>query len=122
MIILLDFDGTCVKHEYPKIGKDIGAIPVLQKIIQNKHDIILFTMRSGKELNEAISWFDENNIPLFGVNNNPTQYTWTQSPKPYGHIIIDDTCLGIPMISSEEGRPYVDWNSIENMLKEKHII
>ncbi len=25
MIIAIDFDGTCVTHMYPKIGRDIGA-------------------------------------------------------------------------------------------------
>ena len=33
MIIALDFDGTCVKHAYPKIGEDIGAVPVLKEMI-----------------------------------------------------------------------------------------
>lgn len=30
MIFCIDFDDTCVTHEYPNIGKDIGAIPVLK--------------------------------------------------------------------------------------------
>ena len=45
MVIGIDFDGTCVRHEYPEIGKDIGAIPVLKRIIEYGHDIILYTMR-----------------------------------------------------------------------------
>lgn len=25
MIIAVDFDGTCVTHEFPRVGKEIGA-------------------------------------------------------------------------------------------------
>lgn len=46
MVIAVDFDGTCVTHEFPKIGKDIGAIPVLRKLVEKEHQIILYTMRS----------------------------------------------------------------------------
>ena len=54
MYIAVDFDGTCVTHEYPNIGKDIGAVPVLKKLTDSGHKIILNTMRSGKELAAAI--------------------------------------------------------------------
>jgi hydroxymethylpyrimidine pyrophosphatase-like HAD family hydrolase len=47
-IIAIDFDGTCVSHEYPLVGKDIGAIPVLKELMSNGHRLILFTMRSNK--------------------------------------------------------------------------
>jgi hypothetical protein len=62
MIICIDFDGTCVTHEYPEIGKDIGAVPVLKKLIENDHGLILYTMRSddkmyGDVLTQAIKWF-----------------------------------------------------------------
>ena len=49
MIISIDFDGTCVTHEFPLIGKDIGAVPILKKLVQRGHQLILFTMRSDKE-------------------------------------------------------------------------
>lgn len=44
MIIAVDFDGTCVTHEFPKVGRDIGAVPVLRKLVENGHKLILFTM------------------------------------------------------------------------------
>lgn len=47
MYICIDFDGTCVTHEFPSIGKDIGAIPVLKELVKNNHKLILFTMRSN---------------------------------------------------------------------------
>ena len=79
MIIAIDFDGTCVTHEYPKMGKDIGAIPVLKELIKNDHQLILFTMRSGSTLEDALTWFDDNDIDLWSVNLNPEQKSWTDS-------------------------------------------
>ena len=122
MIIAIDFDGTCVSHEYPRIGKDIGAVPVLKKIINNGNNIILYTMRSGKELEEAIEWFENNKIPLYGVNKNPSQSSWTSSPKVYAHMYIDDAALGIALVEPVNARPYVDWEEVEFLLKEKGVI
>ena len=56
-IIGIDFDGTCVTHEFPRIGKDIGAVPVLKELIANGHDLILFTMRS--DIHNPLAWSDE---------------------------------------------------------------
>lgn len=116
MIIALDFDGTVVTHEYPKIGKDVGAVPVLEDLVKNGHQIILYTMRSGEELRQAVSWFEERNIPLFGVNENPTQKGWTSSPKVYAQLYIDDAALGAPLIILGDGRPFVDWVAVRRLL------
>ena len=123
IIICVDFDGTCVTHEYPKVGKDIGAVPILKKLVENGHQLILFTMRSGKELNDAQKWFQENEIELYGVNVNPTQKSWTASPKAYGQLYIDDAALGIPLVigEKESDRPYVDWVKVNEMLKEMKL-
>ena len=109
--IVVDCDGTVVTHEYPIMGKDIGAIPVLKELVQNGHQLILFTMRSGKELTDAVYWFKENNIPLFGIQTNPTQHQWTESPKAYGHLIIDDVAAFAPLKydPSYSTRPFIDW-------------
>ena len=64
MIIAIDFDGTCVKHAYPEIGEDIGAVPVLKEMVKNGHQLILNTMRSGKLLDDAIKWFSDNGMPM----------------------------------------------------------
>ncbi|MGR2462736.1 hypothetical protein ACUX4R_28165, partial [Salmonella enterica] len=81
MIIAVDFDGTCVTHEYPKVGRDIGADACLKRLVAKGHQLILFTMRSGAELEQAKTWFHVRGIPLYGVNTNPSQKTWTESPK-----------------------------------------
>lgn len=118
MIIAVDFDGTCVTHEYPNIGKDIGAIPVLKEFVEQGDKLILYTMRSGVELSEAVNWFHKNEIELFGVNINPTQASWTDSPKVFANVYIDDAALGCPLIYNPNftNRPYVDWNEVKNLL------
>lgn len=144
MEINIDFDGTVVTHEYPLVGKDIGAVPILKKLVENGHNLILFTMRSeirgispvtNKEesggLEDAINWFKENDIPLYGIQTNPTQAKWTSSPKSYAPLMIDDSALGCPLIypkTDEFGnlvaglRPYVDWIKVGELLKQKGLI
>lgn len=115
MIIAIDFDGTCVKHAYPNIGDDIGAVPVLKELVSQGHQLILWTMRSGNELIDAVKWFGDNGISLYYCNSNPTQTNWTQSPKAYAHLYIDDAALGCPLIIKER-RPYVDWVKVRQYL------
>lgn len=124
MIIAVDFDGTCVTHEYPNIGKDIGAVPVLKELVENGHKIILYTMRCDKELKEAVQWFESNDIPLFGINENPTQRKWTKSPKIYAHLYIDDAALGVPLILDESisNRPFVDWKLVKVLLQNTGVL
>jgi len=138
MDICIDFDGTCVSHEFPQIGKDIGAIPVLKELVDAGHNLILFTMRSDRKkkkkvdgetivveenfLVDALKWFEENEIELYGVQKNPKQRFWTSSPKAYGHLYIDDANLGCPLIIPDEGRPYVDWTKVREMLVEKGLL
>jgi hypothetical protein len=120
MEIVIDFDGTVVTHDYPSVGKDIGAIPVLKKLIENNHKLILFTMRCDKELSDAVNWFKESEIKLYGIQKNPQQHIWTSSPKAYGQLIIDDAALGCPLKydTSIHSRPFVDWVKVDAILKE----
>ena len=137
-ILLIDFDGTCVTHEFPNIGKEIGAAPVLKALTENGHQLILFTMRcdhDGKEtldgspsvashgtyLTDAIEWFKKHDIPLYGINENPTQKSWTSSPKPYGEFIIDDIALGIPTLQLN-GKRYVYWWMMITILELEGLI
>lgn len=116
-VVAIDFDGTCVTHDYPYIGSDIGAVPVLRKLVDSGCLLILNTMRSGKTLKEAEQWFKDNNIPLYGVNQNPSQRSWTTSPKVYADLYIDDSALGIPLKTSPTSvRPFVDWVKVEELL------
>ena len=113
--IVLDFDGTVVKHRYPAVGEDVGAVPVLRKLVKNGHRLLLSTMRSSNSegvdtLQPALDWFKERDIPLFGVNENPSQKTWTSSSKVYGNIYIDDAALGAPLKTDDsDAPPFIDW-------------
>lgn len=130
MIIGLDFDGTVVTHEYPKIGRDIGAIPVLKELIANGHQLMLWTMRGNKPqdeintLQDAVDWFKEHEIQLWGINENPDQKAsgWSNSNKQYAQLYIDDAAIGCPLIYPEMGRPYVNWDVIREHLFEMSIL
>lgn len=114
--IAVDFDGTCVSHEYPEVGKDIGAQEVLKRIVDGGGLLILWTMRSGQELQDAVDWFKLNDIPLHGIQRNPDQDSWSDSPKAYAKVYIDDAALGCPLIKEDGHRPYVDWESVAELL------
>lgn len=134
MVIAIDFDGTCVSHKFPEIGKDIGAIPVLKELVAKGHKLILWTMRANREvlgdtqdefiidakgtfLTDAVNWFKENGIPLYGIQKNPTQVNWTTSPKAYADKYIDDSAVGCPLIKlDEEERPFVNWYEMKKLL------
>ena len=137
--ILIDFDGTCVTNEFPKVGSSIGAESVLRELVDNGHKLILFTMRcnhdfepcsddpnivniSGNFLDDAIKWFDDNDIPLYGIQKDPEQHKWTSSNKAYANIIIDDTSLGIPVKYDRRGVKYVDWLEVRWLLVMNGII
>ncbi len=141
MIIAIDFDGTCVTHHFPKVGKDIGAVPVLKSLVNAGHKLILFTMRcdhdfepsgnqpesnypAGNYLTDALNWFKQNNIPLYGIQTNPEQSKWTSSPKAFADLYIDDSALGIPLKFTYRlsTRPYVNWPIVLQLLKQRHIL
>lgn len=121
MIIAIDFDGTCVTHEYPRVGQNIGAWPVIKELHNSGHSIILLTMRSGQYLQDAVNLFEEYSIKLYGINHNPEQHLWTSSPKVYANIYIDDAALGCPLTKCED-RPYANWTKIREMLMESGVL
>lgn len=117
-IVAVDFDGTCVTHAYPDVGRDIGAEPVLKRLVESGSELILWTMRSGRELKQAEKWFADRGIPLYGVQKNPQQHTWTTSPKAHATLYIDDAALGCPLRPGQTPgeRPFVDWLLVEALL------
>lgn len=116
-VIAVDFDGTVVTHEYPRIGADAGAVPVLKELAANGCRLILYTMRHGVLLEQAVAWYRNQDIPLYAVNENPSQRKWTASPKVYADLYIDDSNLGVPLRFAEGcSRPVVDWQRIREQL------
>ena len=84
--ICVDFDGTVVEHCYPYIGNESPNCSEIMKRWIDEYEIgfILDTMRDGKELDEAVKWFEERGVDLYGVGKNPTQEKWTKSNKCHG--------------------------------------
>ena len=128
MIFAIDFDGTVVTHKYPEIGESVGAERVLKSLVKNGHQLVLNTMRShrltekGRDLlQEAIDWFKERDIELYGVNETPGQKKWTDTPKVFADMYIDDAALGCPKKMSDN-HVVVDWNRIDEMFKSVGII
>lgn len=125
MIIGLDIDGTVCTHDYPRLGKDIGAFPWLRKAQEAGAKFVVFTMRDGPELKRAIELLSEHGIEIYGANVNPTQWRWTMSPKAYCHLYVDDGGLGMPLTKrplaedcGPEPRFYVDWELAGPLLLE----
>ena len=74
-------------------------------------------MRSGSELQEAVEYMSSIGVELFGINQNPGQHAWTDSPKAYAHLYIDDAAFGCPLVHDPgEERPYVDWYAVHKQL------
>lgn len=129
MVINVDFDNSCVVEDENGNFIDIGAAEVLKELVENGHKLILFTCRSNKpyikhhelhadELNEALQWFRDNDIELYGIQSNPDQRFWTDSPKSHADLSIDDTNLGCPLKYDEDisDRSFVDWNIVRQYL------
>ena len=121
-IICVDFDGTLAEHKFPDIGLEVpGAFAVLKELQAAGHRLILWTMRSNfngdKFLDQAVQWCGEREVEFWGVNDNPQQGTWTNGPKVYAQIYIDDAALGCPLCASTEvDRPMVDWDGVRQHL------
>jgi len=111
MIIAVDFDGTIVEHRYPLIGKALpNSFKVLKKLKAEGHILILWTYRSGDELNDAIKYCKKNGLEFYAVNNNSKDedFDISNSRKIYADLYIDDRNLfDLP-----------EWNTIYQMVRE----
>lgn len=116
-VIAVDFDGTVVEHRFPEVGPEAaGAAEWLLKFVEAGAQIILWTVRSDYRsawsddfLADAVKWFRDRGIQLYGVNHNRDQGAWSGSPKVYANVIIDDTAIGCPLTKSPSGYKVVDW-------------
>ncbi|GHT19221.1 hypothetical protein FACS189429_6680 [Bacteroidia bacterium] len=110
MLIAVDFDGTIVTHEYPRIGKEIPfAIATLKQLANNGHRLILWSVREGKELNEAVEFCRSKGLEFYAVNSNYPEELPAGEMQPRKLMVdlfIDDRNLG--------GLP--DWGIIYRMI------
>lgn len=114
MIIAVDFDGTIVEHRYPAIGREIPfAIDTLKKLSADRHKLILWSVREGKLLEEAVAFCRERGLEFYAVNRDyPEEEKGLNnhfSRKLKADLFIDDRNLG--------GLP--DWGMIYEMVKNK---
>ncbi len=110
MVIAVDFDGTIVEHEYPKLGKEIPfAIETLKRIQEDgQHRLVLWTVREGDLLEEAIKFCEKRGLKFYAANKNYPEEEPSSAPqKIMADLFIDDRNLG--------GLP--DWGLIYKMIK-----
>ena len=73
MTIAVDFDGTIVEHRYPAIGKErpfaVATLRQLQRDMPDLH-LILWTVREGELLEQAVAWCAERGLEFYAVNSN----------------------------------------------------
>jgi hydroxymethylpyrimidine pyrophosphatase-like HAD family hydrolase len=101
MKIAVDFDGTIVEHKFPDIGKPrLFAFETLKKLQEQRHQLILWTYRSGKELEEAVEFCRKNGVEFYAVNKNYPEEVYeegTVSRKIQADFYIDDRNIcGLP--------------------------
>lgn len=98
MILAIDFDGTIVEHKYPKLGKEIPmAIQMLKQLQLDGHKLILWTVRDGKELDEALEFCSSRGLDFHAVNRScPDEVYDSQklSRKIVADLYVDDRNFG----------------------------
>ena len=109
MIIAVDFDGTIVTHEYPRIGKEIPfAIDVLKRLQQEEHHrLVLWTVRTGDKLEEALAYCREKGLEFYATNKTHPEEEEDAPRKLTVDLFIDDRNFG--------GLP--DWTKIYRNIK-----
>jgi hypothetical protein len=112
MTIAVDFDGTIVEHRYPEIGREVPfAIDTLKMLAKEGHRLILWSVREGKLLDEAVAWCRERGLEFYAVNKDFPEETLQHdnfSRKLKADLFIDDRNIG--------GLP--DWGLIYRMIME----
>jgi hypothetical protein len=95
--IAVDFDGTIVEHAYPEIGKEkLFAFLTLRELNKKGVRLILWTFRTGKELEDAVEYCRKNGVEFYAINKNYPEeiYNETVSRKIDVDIFIDDKNIG----------------------------
>jgi hypothetical protein len=114
MVIAVDFDGTIVEHRYPEIGPELPfATETLRMLIRDRHQLILWSVREGRLLDEAIQWCRHRGVEFWAVNRDFPEENVERnehfSRKLKVDLFIDDRNLG--------GLP--DWGTIYQMISQK---
>lgn len=98
LVIAIDFDGTIVESDFPRIGAEIfGAGATIRRLKEKGHHITIWTCRCGDALTDAINWLLANKIPFDAVNiNTPSRIRLynSDSRKISADIYVDDRIVG----------------------------
>jgi hydroxymethylpyrimidine pyrophosphatase-like HAD family hydrolase len=97
LIVAIDFDGTIVEDDYPRVGQPmIFAFETMKKLQDQGHRLILWTYRSGRKLDEAVVFCKKNGIDFYAVNMNYPEeiFEGKISRKIHADIFIDDRNVG----------------------------
>ena len=108
-IVAIDFDGTIVKDMYPKIGApQLFAFDTMKKMQKNGYRLILWTLREGGKLQEAVDFCKKNGVEFYAVNKNYPEEKLDQKTirKIHADIFIDDRNIG----------GFIGWGHIHNLL------
>lgn len=113
MTIAVDFDGTIVEHRYPEIGEEIPfATDTLKMLIADHHRLILWSVREGKLLDDAVEWCRKRGVEFYAINKDYPEEDVDQnkhfSRKLKVDMWIDDRNVG--------GLP--DWGTIYRMISQ----
>jgi hydroxymethylpyrimidine pyrophosphatase-like HAD family hydrolase len=95
--IAIDFDGTIVEHEFPRIGKEmLFAFATIKELHKKGHKLILWTYRTGDLLDEAVEYCKKNGVEFYAVNKNYPEEEFTPdiARKLIADIFIDDRNVG----------------------------
>jgi len=109
LLIAVDFDGTIVQNAYPKIGKEqLFAFDTLKKLQEAGHRLILWTVRSGKSLDEAVAYCKAHGVEFYAINNTYPEETFSSkvSRKIVADLFIDDRNIG----------GFIGWGTIHQLL------
>jgi hypothetical protein len=117
-VIAIDFDGTIVSHEYPKIVRpNPRAFGVMDRLQEEGHKLILWTMRSGAYLDEAVEFCSDHGLTFWDINQNPEQLMRPASRKVFADLYIDAAALGCPTkFDQPSNRNWVNWRDVEGIL------
>ncbi|NBC82442.1 MAG: hydrolase [Bacteroidetes bacterium] len=98
MKIAVDFDGTIVEHRYPAIGEEkLFAFETLKQLQKQGHQLLLWTFRAGKELDEAVEYCKEKGLEFYSVNKSYPEEVFDESKisrKIDADVFIDDRNIG----------------------------
>jgi len=71
MIFAIDFDGTIVENRYPQIGKvNLRGAQFIRELKRLGHVFVLWTCRSGAELDAAVCYLKAMGLAPDYVNEN----------------------------------------------------